>query len=153
MDSRVCLEIKALLENLESQVIKVFPESSALWVRLDQGVNVEFLEREENLVQLVCRDLKEYLVHLVQMAQRVALVLLVHSVMWVLQAFRECQERGASLGLLGQKVTEEQLVRKDQKVHLAMMAQEGPQVLLAHWDLLDLVVRRENLDPKDQLDL
>lgn len=93
---------------------------------------MEFLVREESWVQLVCRDLKEFLVHLVQMGQRVVLVLLVLLVMWVLQVFRECQEREAYLGLLGLKVTEEHLVRKDQKVHLEMMVQEELQVPLAH---------------------
>lgn len=131
MDSRVCLEIKAPLENLENQVTKVFLESLVLWVKLDQGVSVEFLEREEKWAQLVCRDQKESLVHLVQMGQRVALVPLVHLVMWVLQVFRECRERGASLARLDLKVTEEQLVRKDQKVHLEMMEREALQVRLA----------------------
>lgn len=93
---------------------------------------MEFLVREESWVQLVCRDLKEFLVHLVQMGQRVVLVLLVLLVMWVLQVFRECQEREAYLGLLGLKVTEERLVRKDQKGHLEMMVQEELRVLLAH---------------------
>lgn len=102
-----------------------------LWVKLDQGVSVEFLGREENWAHLVCRDLKESLVHLVQMGQRVALVPPVHLVMWVLQVFRECQERGESLARLDLKVTEEQLVRKDQKVHLAMMEQGVLQVRLA----------------------
>lgn len=37
---------------------------------------------------------------------RAALVPLVRLVMLVLQAFRECQERGVFLALLGQKVTE-----------------------------------------------
>lgn len=76
---------------------RVFLENLVLWVRLDRGwVNcidsnqsklefdylrlnwsylfsresVEFLGREENWVQQVCRDLKEFLVHLVQMGQR-----------------------------------------------------------------------------------
>lgn len=71
---------------------------------------------------------------------------------WVLQVFRECQERGASLVLLVPKVKEEQLVRKDLKVQLGMMAQEEHQVPLDHQDLQDPVVRRENLDPKDRLD-
>lgn len=74
MDSRVCLEIKGLLESLENQVTKVFPESLVLWVRSDLGESVEFLGREENWAQVVCRDLREFLVHLVQMGQRVALV-------------------------------------------------------------------------------
>lgn len=69
--------------------------------------------------------------HPVQMGQRVVLVPLVYLVTWVLQVFRECQERGASLVLLVLKVTEEQLVRKDQKEQLEMMVQEEPQVLLA----------------------
>lgn len=77
MDSRVCLEIKVPLENLENQVIKVSPESLVLWVRLDQGVSVESPGRGENWEQTVCRDLKESLVPLAQMDQRVALVLLV----------------------------------------------------------------------------
>lgn len=132
MDSRVCLEIKALLENLENQVTKVFLESLVPWAKLDQGENVVFLEREESWVPLVCRDLRGSLVHLVQMGQRVVLVPLVYLVTWVLQVFRECQERGASLALLGLKVTEEQLARKDQKVQLEMMVQEEPQVPLAH---------------------
>lgn len=50
MDSRVCLEIKALLENLESQVTKVFLESLVLWAKLDQGESVVFLGREESWV-------------------------------------------------------------------------------------------------------
>lgn len=132
MDSRVCLEIKVPLESLENQVTKVFLESSVLWVRLDQGESVEFLVREESWVQLVCRDLKEFLVHLVLMGQRVVPVLPVLWVMWVLQVFRECQERGASLVLLVLKVTEEQLVRKDPRVQPEMMAQEEFLVLLAH---------------------
>lgn len=74
MASRVCLEIKGLLESLGNQVTKVFLENLVLWVRLDRGESVEFLGREENWVQQVCRDLKEFLVHLVQMGQRVALV-------------------------------------------------------------------------------
>lgn len=132
MDSRVCLEIKALLENLENQAMWVFPESLVLWDKLAQGESVEFLGRGESWVRLVCRDLRASLVHPVQMGQRVALVPLAHLVTWVLQVFRECQERGASLALLGLKVTEAQLVRKDQKVHLEMMVQEELQVLLAH---------------------
>lgn len=131
MDSRVCLEIKAHLENLENQVTKVFPESSVLWVRLDRGENVVFLEREESWVPLVCRALGVSLVHLVQMDQRVVLVPLGHSVTRVLQVFRECPERGASLALQGRKVTEDHLVRKDQKVQLEMMVQEESRVLLA----------------------
>lgn len=131
MVSRVCLETKAPLENLENQEILVFPESSVLWVKLDRGGSVEFLGREETWAQLVSRDLKESLVHLVQMGQREARVPLVHLVMQVLQVFRECLERGASLALQGLKVTEEQLVRKDQRVHLEMTAQGGPQVLSA----------------------
>lgn len=132
MDSRVCLEIKALQENQGNQVTKVFLESLVLWDKLDQGESVEFLGREESWAQMVFRDLRVSLEHLVQMGQRVALVPLVHLVTWVLQVFRECQERGASLALLGLKVTEEQLVRKDQKVQLETMVQEEPQVLLAH---------------------
>lgn len=132
MDSRVCLETKALLANLENQVIWVFLESLALWVKSDQGESVEFLVREETWAQLVCRELKESLVHLVQMDQREALVLLVYLVMWVLQVFRGCQEREASLALQDLKETEERLVRKDQREHLEMTAQEGPQVLSAH---------------------
>lgn len=66
------------------------------------------------------------------MVQRVVLVLLVYLVMLVLQVFRECQERGASLDPLGPKVTEEQLVRRDQRVQLEMMVQEELQDLLAH---------------------
>lgn len=93
---------------------------------------MEFLEREESLVQMVCRDLRVSLVHQVQMVQRAALVPLVLWVMWVLQVFRECQERGATLVLLGPKVTEAQLVRKDQKAQLEMMVQEELQDLLAH---------------------
>lgn len=50
MDSRVCLEIKALLENLENQVTKVFLESLVLWARLDQGESEEFQGREERWV-------------------------------------------------------------------------------------------------------
>lgn len=132
MDSRDCLEIRALQENLENQETKVFLENLVLWVKLDQGVSVEFLEREENWVQLACRGRRVFLVLLVQMDQRVAPVLLVHLVMWDPQVFRACQERGASLGHLGLKATEEQLVRKDLKVHLEMMAQGVPQVPLAH---------------------
>lgn len=132
MDSRVCLEIKALLENLENLATLVFPERSVLWEQLDQGESVEFLEREENLVQLVYRGLRVSLVHLVQMGQRAVLVLLVRSVTWVLQVCRECREREESLVLLGLKVTEAQLVRKDQKVQLEMMVQEELQALLAH---------------------
>lgn len=98
---------------------------------MDQGASEEFLGREENWVQLVCRDLRESLVPLVQMGQRVALVPLVHLVMWDLQVFRECQERGASLAHLGLKVTEEQLVRKDRKVHLEMTERGVLQVRLA----------------------
>lgn len=131
MDSRVCLEIKALLENLASQATKVFLESLVLWAKLDHGESVEYLEREESWVQMVCRDLRVSPERLVQMGQRAALVPLVHLVTWVLQAFRECQERGASLALLGLKVTEEQLGRKDQKEQLEMTVQEEPQVLLA----------------------
>lgn len=93
---------------------------------------MEFLGREESWVQLVYRDLRVSLVHLVQMGQRVAPVPLVPLVTQDLQVFRECQERGASLALLGPKVTEAQLVRKDQKVQLEMMVQEEPQVPLAH---------------------
>lgn len=132
MDSRVCLEIKALLENLENQVTKVFLESLVLWDKLDQGESVGSLEREESWVRMVYRDLRVSLVHLVQMDQRAALVPLVHLVMWVLLVFRECQEKGASLALLALKVTEAQLVRKDPKVQPEMMVQEEPQVLLAH---------------------
>lgn len=102
-----------------------------LWVRLDQGESVGFLGREESWVQMVCRDLRVSPVLLAQMDQRAVLVPLVHLVMWVLQVFRGCQERGASLAPLGPKVTEAQLVRKDQKVHLEMMEQEEPQVLSA----------------------
>lgn len=90
--------------------------------------------------------------HLVLMVQRVVLVLLVLLVTLALQVFRECQERGASLAPLGPKVTEEQLVRKDQRAQLEMTAQEEPQVLSARLDLLGPVERRENLDPRDQLD-
>lgn len=132
MDSRVCLEIKALLENLENQVTKAFLESLVLWVHLDHGENVVFLAREESWVQLVCREPRVFLVHLVQMDQRVVLVLLVHLVTWVLQVFRECQERGASLALLGLKVTGEHLGRKDQKVQLETMEHEDSRVLLDH---------------------
>lgn len=131
MDSRVCLEIKALLENLENQVTKVFLESLVPWAKLDRGENVVFLGKEESWVPLVCRDLRGSQVHLVQMGQRVVLVPPVYLVTWVLQVFRECQERGVSLALLGLKVTEEQLARKDQKVQLEMMVQEEPQVPLA----------------------
>lgn len=77
MDSRVCLEIKAPLENLENQVTKVFPESLVLLAQSDQGESEAFLEREESWVQLVCRDLKEFPEHLVQMGQRVVPVPLV----------------------------------------------------------------------------
>lgn len=92
---------------------------------------MEFPEREENWVQLACRGRRVSLVLLVQMDQRVALVLLVHLAMWDPQVFRACQERGVSLGHLGLKVTEEQLVRKDPKVQLEMMAQGVLQVPLA----------------------
>lgn len=132
MDSRVCLEIKALLENLENQATKVFPESSVLWDRSDRGESVEFPGREESWVQTVCRDLRVSPEHLVQTDQRAVLVPLVLLVMWVLQVFRECQERGASLALLVPKVTEARLVRKDQKVQLETMVQEELQVPLAH---------------------
>lgn len=98
---------------------------------MDQGESVVFQGREESWVQPVCRDLRVSPVHLVQMGQRAVLVPPVPLVTWVLQVFRECQERGASLALLGLKVTEEQLVRKDQKVHLETMVQEEPQALLA----------------------
>lgn len=152
MVSRVCLEIKVHLENLENQVTWVFLESLELWDKLDQGESEEFPGREESWEQLVCRDLRVSLVHLVQMGQRVAPDPLVHLGMWVLQVFRECQERGVSLVLLGPKVTEAQSVRKDQRVQLETMVPEEPQVLLAHSDPLDPVVRRENLDPKDHLD-
>lgn len=152
MDSRVYLEIKALLENMENQATLVFPESSVLWVQLDQGENEGYQEREENWGHLVCRGLKGYLVHLVLMVLREVLVLLVLLVMLVLQGFRECQERGVSLDLLGLKVTEEQLVRKDQRAQLEMTVQEELPVLSAHLDLLDPVERRENLDLKDHLD-
>lgn len=152
MDSRVCPAIKVPLESLENQVIWVFLESLVQWVRLDHGENVEFQGKEENLVQMVCRVLKEFLELLVQMDQRVALVLLELLGMLVLQVFRECLEREVSLDLLGLKVTGEQSERKDQKEHLEMMAQEELQAPLAHWDLLDPAVRRENLDPKDLMD-
>lgn len=131
MDSRVCLEIKALLENLENQATWVSQENSVLWVKLDQGESVGSLGREESWVPLVCRDLRVSPVHLAQMDQRVALVLLVRLVTRVLQVFRECQERGASLVPLALKVTEAQLVRKDQKVQLETMVQEEPPVLSA----------------------
>lgn len=152
MVSRVCLEIKVHLENLENQVTWVFLESWVLWDKLDRGESEEFPGREESWEQLVYRDLRVSLVHLVLMDQRVAPDPLVHLGMWALQVFRECQERGASLVLLGPKVTEEQSVRKDQRVQLETMVPEEPQVLSAHLDLLDPVVRRENLDPKDHLD-
>lgn len=132
MDSRVCLEIKALLENLGNQVTWVFLENWALWAKLDQGESVVFLEREESWVQLVCRDLRVSQEHLDQMVQRAVLDPLVSLVTSVLQVFRECQERGASRVLLGPKVTEEQLARKDQREQLEMMVQEELQVLLAH---------------------
>lgn len=132
MDSRVCPVIKAPLESLENQVTWVFLESLVQWVRLDHGENVEFQEKEENLAQMVCKDLKEFLELLVQMGQRVVLVLLELLVMLVLQAFKVCQERGASLDLLGLKVTGEHWERKDQKEHLEMMVQEELQALLAH---------------------
>lgn len=77
MASRACLEIKALLENLVNQVTREFLENWVLWVRSDQGGNVEFLGRGENWVLLVCRGRKEFLVHLVQMDQRAVLVQLV----------------------------------------------------------------------------
>ncbi|MEQ2198616.1 hypothetical protein XENOCAPTIV_015483, partial [Xenoophorus captivus] len=64
-----------------------------------------------------------------------ALVPLVLWEMWVLLVFRECQENEEYLVLLGPRVTGEQLVTKDQKVHLETMVQEG------------------NLDPKGQPDL
>lgn len=132
MDSRVCLEIKALLENLENQETWVFLESSVLWDKLDQGESVAFLEREENLVPLACRDLRASLVHLDQMGLRVVPVLPVPSVTRGLQVSRECQEREAFLAPLGPKATEAPLVRKDQKVHLETTAPEGSQVQSAH---------------------
>lgn len=153
MDSRVCLETKGPLENLENQVTKVFMESSVLLVRLVQGESEEYLEREENLVQLVCRDQRESQVHQVQTGQRAAPVPLEHLVILVLQVFKECQEREASLAHLGQKVTEGRLVRKDQRVRQEMMVQGVPQALLALLDLLGPAVRRENPGPKDHMDL
>lgn len=152
MDSRVCLAIKAPLESLENQVIWVFLENLVPWVRLDHGENAEFQGKEENLVQMVFRVLKEFLELLVLMGQRAALDLLELLGMLVLLAFRECLEREVSLDLLGLKVTGEQLERKDLKEHLEMTGQEELQAPLAHWDLLDPAVRRENLDPKDPMD-
>lgn len=70
--------------------------------------------------------------HLGQMDRRVVLALLVPWVMWGLQVFKECREKEASLGLLGLRATEEQLVRKEQKAQLETTVQEEPQVLLAH---------------------
>lgn len=94
-------------------------------------MNVEILEREESWVQMVFRDLRVFLVHLVQMGpryctdeslltllsaldtgaywalfflNRAVLVHLVQLVMLVLQVFRECQERGAYLALQVPKV-------------------------------------------------
>lgn len=152
MDSRVCLVIKAPLESLVNQVIWVFLENLVPWVRLDHGENVEFQGKEENLVQMVFRVLKEFLERLVPMGQRAAPDLLELSGMLVLLAFRECLERGVSLDLLGLKVTGEQSERKDLKEHLEMTGQEELQAPLAHWDLLDPAVRRENLDPKGPMD-
>lgn len=152
MDSRVYLETKDLLENLANQAMSVFLENSVLWDKLDQGESVEFQGREVKWVPPVCRALKEYLVHPVQMDQREARGLLVQLVMGAPQVFRECLEREESLGLQDLKATEAQSVRKDQRVHQEMMVQEEPQVLLAHWDLLGLVERRVNPDQEGRLD-
>lgn len=130
-DFRVCLGIKDHLENLGNQETKVSLENLAPWVRSDHGENEEFLVREENWVQLVCREPRESLVHQVQMGQRVVLVLLEPLVMWVLLVFKVCLENGASLVHLGLKATGERSVRKDQKVHLETTEPEELQVLLA----------------------
>lgn len=61
--------------------------------------------------------------------------------------------REGSLVLLGLKVTEEQVERRDQKVHLETMAQEVFLVLSAHPDPMDPAVKREKLDLKALLDL
>jgi len=71
-------------------------------------------------------------------------------VIWDPQAFRECQERGASLAHLGLKGTEGPSVRKAQRVRLEMTARGVLQVPLAQLDPQGPVVKRENLDPKDQ---
>lgn len=48
---------------------------------MDQGVNVEFLEKEENLGLMVCQEPKVSQEHLVQMARRAVQGL---RVMWVI---------------------------------------------------------------------
>lgn len=152
MDSRVCLETKDLPENLANQAMSVFLENSARWDKSDQGESAESQGREEKWVPRVCRALKEYPVHPAPMDQRAALALLVHLVMVALQVFRECLEREESLGLQGPKATEAPSVRKDQRAHPEMTVQEEPQVLLAHWDPLDQVERRESLDQEGHPD-
>lgn len=153
MASRVCLEIKAHLENLENQATKVFLESWVLWVRSDQGERGESLVKEENWVQLVFRDLRASLVHQVQTGQRAVLDPRELLVTRVLQAYRGCQEREAILDLQVPKETEELWVRKDPKVQLEMTAQEELLVQLDQQDLQGPVVKRENQDLKDHQDL
>lgn len=131
MGSRGCLETKAHLENLESQVTWVFLESLALSDKLDHGESEVYPEREESWGLQACRDLKASLVHLVLMVQRVVLVLPGPLVTRDLQVCRGCQEREASLALPGPKVTEEPSVRKDQREQLEMTVQEEVQVLSA----------------------
>lgn len=108
MASRVCLDQQAQLEREGNQVIRVFMVREALWDHLDQGESVELQEREGSLGLLDCKDPRVSLEHLDQTGQREVPGLLVLLVIWVLQVFKECLEKGESLALLVLKVIEVQ---------------------------------------------
>lgn len=121
--SRGCLDQQVLLGREENLVIRVSLVRVVQLAKLDQGVNVESLEREESWDLLVCLEPKVSQEHLVLMAQRAALDLLVHWAIKALLVCRECQVKEGSLAHLVQKETEELLVRKDQKAPREVMVQ------------------------------
>lgn len=131
MASRDYLDLQVHQESQENQVIRVFLEKLDQLEPLDQEASVELLVREAIQALLVCRDPRVFLEPQDLMDQREAqdqqelLVTLDH------QVCRACQERGASLGHLDLKETEELWVRRVLREQQEMTAQEDFQDLWA----------------------
>lgn len=150
--SRVFQETKVHLERPANLETSAFPESWVPWGRLDPGEREGSPGREESWVIQDYRDLRASPELQDQTGPRAVLDPLEQPEMEVLQVYRECPEREASLDPQDPKETGERWERKDLR---ELQEMTEPEALRDQWDQPDLqdpAEKRVNQDLKDPWD-